>query len=135
MGRGSEIEEAVRRRDLALAEERPAHLQHQLVVVFKAELENPLERAHGAGSVAQLEQRLAQAGQAVFMVRIQTQGVLEAPPSPGVLFPGQVGIGPSDMQFDRVWVEGDAFLEDQQRFIVPAFVVELMGLFVEVVGA
>jgi hypothetical protein len=34
-----------------------------------------------------------------------------------------------------MWVEGGAFLEDQQGFIVPAFIVELMGLFVEVVGA
>ena len=69
------------------------------------------------------------------MVGVQRQGELEAPPGPGVLLPGQVRIGLSDMQFDGVWVEGDAFLEDQQRFIVPAFVIELMGLFVEVVGA
>ena len=75
------------------------------------------------------------AGQAVLVVGIERQRVLEAPPGPGVLLPGQVGVGHPDMQFDGMWVEGDAFLEDQQRFIVPAFVVELMGLFVEVVGA
>jgi hypothetical protein len=39
------------------------------------------------------------------------------------------------MELDGVRVEGGAFLEDQQCFIVPAFVIELMGLFVEVVGA
>jgi hypothetical protein len=43
--------------------------------------------------------------------------------------------GFDDVQLDGMWIEGDAFLEDQQRFIVPAFVIELMGLFVEVVGA
>jgi hypothetical protein len=39
------------------------------------------------------------------------------------------------VEFDGVGVEGDAFLQDGQRFIVAAFVIELMGLFVEVVGA
>jgi hypothetical protein len=39
------------------------------------------------------------------------------------------------MEFNRVRVEGDAFLEDYQRFIVPAFVIEVVGLLVEVVGA
>ena len=75
------------------------------------------------------------AGQAVLVVGIERQGMLEAPPGPGVFFPGEVGIGTADMQFDGVGVEGDAFLEDAQRFIVAAFVVEVMGLFVEVVGA
>ena len=87
------------------------------------------------GPVAQLEQRLAEAGQAVLVVGVEREGLLEAPPRPGVLLPGQVGIGHPDVQFDGVGVEGDAFLEDSQRFIVAAFVVELMGLFVEVVGA
>ena len=117
------------------AEQRPADLEHQLVIVLEAELEDPLEGPHGAGPVAQLEQGLAQPGQAVLVIGIERQGVLEAPPGPGVFLPGQVGIGHSDMQFDGVGVEGDAFLEDGQRFIVAAFVVELMGLFVEVVGA
>ena len=43
MGAGGEIEEAMRRRDQALAEQRAADLKHQLVIVLKAELEDPLE--------------------------------------------------------------------------------------------
>jgi hypothetical protein len=105
------------------------------VIVLEAQLENALERPHGAGAVAQLEQGLAQAGQAVFVVGIQPEGLLEAPPGPGVLLPGEVGIRFSDMEFDRVGVADYPLVEDQQRFIVAAFIVELMGLFVEVVGA
>jgi hypothetical protein len=39
------------------------------------------------------------------------------------------------VEFDGVGIEGDAFLEDAQGFIVATFIVEVMGLFVEVVGA
>ena len=135
MGRGGEVEEPVRRGDVPLAEQRAAHLQHQLVIVLEAELEDALEGPHGAGAVAQLEQGFAQAGEPVLVIGIERQGVLEAAPRPGVLLPREVRVGHSDMEFDGVGVEGDAFLQDQQCFIVPAFVIELMGLFVEVVGA
>ena len=135
MGGGRQIEEPVGGRDVPLAEQRATDLQHELVIVLEAELQNPLERPHGPRAVAQLQQRLAQAGQAVLVVGVEREGVLEAPPRPGVLLPGQMGVGHPDVELDGMWVEGDAFLEDQQRFIVPAFVIELMGLFVEVVGA
>ena len=69
------------------------------------------------------------------MVGVQGQGLLEAPPGPGVLLPGEVGIGPSDMELDCMGVQRDAFLEDRQGFIVAAFIIEVMCLFVEVVGA
>jgi hypothetical protein len=39
------------------------------------------------------------------------------------------------MELDGVGIEEDTFVQNSQRFIVSAFVVELMGLFVEVVGA
>ena len=133
--RRGQIEEPVRRRDVPLAEQGAAHLQHQLVIVLEAELEDALEGAHGSRSVAQLEQGLAQAREPVLVIGVERQGLLEAPPGPGVLLPGQVRISLPDLQFDGVRVEGDAFLEDQQCFIVTAFVVEVMGLFVEVVGA
>ena len=135
MGGGGQIEEAVRRGDQAFAEQRPAHLQHELVVVLEAELEDPLERLHGPFAVAQLEQGLAEPGEAVLVVGIEAQGLLEAPPRPGEFLPGEMGVGRSDVEFDGVGVEGDALLQDGQGFIVAAFVVELMGLFVEVVGA
>jgi len=46
-----------------------------------------------------------------------------------------VGIGLPYMELDSVGIKEDAFVQDAQRFIVTAFVIELMGLFVEVVGA
>ena len=105
------------------------------MIVLKAELEDPLEGPHRPVAVAQLEQGLADAGEPVLVIRVQAQGILEAPPRPGVFLPGEVGVCLSDMEFDGVRVERDPFLQDGQGFIVAAFVVELMGLFVEVVGA
>ena len=69
------------------------------------------------------------------MVGVERERLLEAPPGPGVFLPGQVGICLPYMEFDGVGIEEDTFVQDGQRFIVSAFVVELMGLFVEVVGA
>ncbi len=121
--------------DQAFAEERAADLQHELVIVLKSELEDALERACGAGAIAELEQRLAQAGEAVFVIRIEAECLIEAAPGPGVLLAGEVGVGPADVKLDSVRIEGDALIQDGQRLIIAAFVVELMGLFVEVVGA
>jgi hypothetical protein len=39
------------------------------------------------------------------------------------------------MEFDRVGIEGEAVFQGLQRFVVPSLVVELVGLFIEVVGA
>jgi aspartate/tyrosine/aromatic aminotransferase len=46
-----------------------------------------------------------------------------------------MGVRPPDVQFDGVRIQRYAFIEDGQSFIVAAFVVEVMGLFVEIVGA
>jgi hypothetical protein len=46
-----------------------------------------------------------------------------------------MGVGSSDVQFDGVGVQRYAFIENSQGFIVAAFVIEMMGLFVEIVGA
>ena len=66
---------------------------------------------------------------------IERESLLKAPPRPRVVLAGQVGVGNSDVEFNGVGVKGNAFSQDGQGFIVAAFVVELMGLFVEVVGA
>ena len=135
VGGGGQVEEAVRRTDQPFAEECAADLEHELVIVLKAELEDALERAGGTGTIAQLEQRLAQTGETILVIGIETEGLIEAPPRPGVLLAGEVGVGPADVEFDSVRIEGDALIQDGQRLIIAAFVVELMGLFVEVVGA
>jgi len=72
---------------LKYPEQGPADLQHQLVIVLKPELKDALHGAHGAGTVAQLEQGFTQTGQPVFVVGIKRDGLLEAPASPGIFFP------------------------------------------------
>ena len=54
MGRRRQVEEPVRRRDVPFPEQRPANLEHQLVIVLEAELEDPLEGPHRARPVAEL---------------------------------------------------------------------------------
>jgi hypothetical protein len=130
-----QIEKAMRRRDQPFPKERAADLEHQLVIVLEPELQDALEAAHRPLTVAQLEQGLSETGEPVLVIRVEPQGIVEAPPRPGVFLPGEMGVGLSDMEFDGVRVERDPFLQDGQSFIVAAFVVELMGLFVEFVGA
>ena len=125
----------MRRRDQPLAEERAADLEHQLVIVAEAELEDPLEGADRPLAVAQLEAGLSDAGEAVLVVGVERQRVVEAAPGPRVVLAREVRVRHADVQFDRVGVEGDAVLQNGQSIVIPAFVVELMGLFVEVVGA
>ena len=133
--RDGQIEEPVRGGHQSLAKQCPADLKHQLVIVLEAQLENSLHRPHGAGPVAQLEQGLSQAGEPVLVIRIERQRLIEAAARPGVLLPREVGVSGSDVEFDGVGVKENAFLENGQSFIVAAFIVEVMGLFVEVVGA
>src|SRR4029079_2102855 len=130
-----QVEEPVGGRNQSFTEQGASDLQHELVIVLEPELKNALDRPHGTGAVAQLEQGFAQACQTVLMIRIQRQSLLEAPSGPGVFLTGQMGVGSSDVQFDRVRVQRYAFIENGQGFIVAAFVIEMMGLFVEIVGA
>ena len=69
------------------------------------------------------------------MIGIEREGSLEAAPGPGVFLPGELGIAEADVEFYRIGVEGDSLAEESDDVIVAAFVVELMGLFVEIVGA
>src|SRR3954465_14000029 len=51
-GSRSQIEEPVRRRDEPFAEQCPADLEHQLMIVLEAELQDPLAGPHRARAVA-----------------------------------------------------------------------------------
>ena len=110
MRRDREIEESVRWSHQPFAEERPADLEHQLVIVLKSELQDPLDGSHGPRTVSQLEQRLAQSGQSVLVIGIERERLLEAAPRPGVFLPSELGVGPADMQFNGVGVERDPSL-------------------------
>jgi hypothetical protein len=118
-----------------LPKQRAADLEHQLVIVLKPELKDALHGPHGPVPISQFEQGLTQAGQAILVVGIEGQSLLEAAPSPRELLAGEMGVGGADMKFDCVGVEGNPLFEDDQRFIVEAFVIEVMGSFIEVVGA
>src|SRR3954471_277937 len=100
MSRDRQIEEAMCRSHQPFSEQRPPDLQHQLVIVLKTELENALHRTHGPGPIAQLQQSLTEPGQTVFMIRIERKRLFEAAARPSVLLTSEVGVGPSDMQFN-----------------------------------
>jgi hypothetical protein len=105
------------------------------MVILKTELKYPLHRSHGTVPISQLEQSLTQAGESILVVGIEGKCLLEAPARPSELLAGEVGVSGSDMEFDCVWVKGDTLFENGQGFIVEAFVIEVMGSFIEVVGA
>jgi hypothetical protein len=46
-----------------------------------------------------------------------------------------LGVTEADEEFYRIGVEGKSLAEESDRLVIAAFVVELMGLFVEIVGA
>src|SRR5687767_10342530 len=130
-----QIEEPLRWRDEALAEERAAHLEHQVVVVLKPELQDALECPEGSGALAQLEERLPHAREAVFMIGIERERRLEPAPRPGVILAREVRIRGADVELDRIGVEGETFLQNAESVVVLPFVIELVGLFVEFFGA
>src|SRR5688572_29008097 len=109
MGSGGQIEEPVSRRYQPLTEQRSADLEHQLMVVLEAELQDPLDGSHGAVTISQFVQGLAQAGQAILVIRVQGQGLLEAAPGPRELFPSEVRVGGADVELDCMGIKGDAF--------------------------
>src|SRR5215212_3441378 len=107
MRRCRQIEEPVCRTDQPFPEERAANLEHQLVVVLKAELKDALDRAHRSRPVSQLEQGLPQPGESVLMVGIKSESLLEAPPGPGEFLTCQVGVCSTDVELDCVGVKRD----------------------------
>jgi hypothetical protein len=132
--RDGDLEEPAGLLQDALAEQRPADLEHQVVIVPEAEREDPLEAGHRAGAVSELEQGLAQSGEGVLVVGIEGQRLVERPPGPGVLFAGEAGEPHADVQLHRRRVEAEPLPEQIHRCVVLAVVVELMSAFVVVVG-
>jgi len=70
MSCGGKVEESVGRSNQSLPEQRPADLQHQLVIVLKAELEDPLHGAHCPGPIPQLQESFSQAGETILVIGI-----------------------------------------------------------------
>jgi hypothetical protein len=61
--------------------------------------------------------------------------LLERVSRPGEFFPGELGITDSDVQLDGVRIDGQAFAEHIDRFIVSRLIVELVRALVVLFGA
>ncbi len=105
------------------------------MIFLEPERQDAVEGLQRLRPFAELEEHLAVAGQGVLVVRVQRPGPLEAPPRPGDILPREVGIRHPDVEFHGVGIELDAVLEEVERLVEAAFVVELVGVFVVVVGA
>ena len=89
-----------------------------------------MEAAERRVVLAELEQRLAEAGEPVFVLRLEHERLLERVASPSILLARQLGVPNPHMQLHRIRIERESFSKYRQRLIVLAFVVQLMRAFV-----
>ncbi len=85
--------------------------------------------------LAQLEQDFAVTGEGVLVIGVQGEALLETAAGPGILLPGEVGIRHPHVEFHGVGVELETFLQEGEGLVEAAFVVELVCVFIVVVGA
>ena len=69
------------------------------------------------------------------MIGFELEGPGKCLSGPGVFLAGQIRVPRTDIQFDRGRVNREPILQDVERFVVTALIVELVGLLVELVGA
>src|SRR4029453_18947909 len=86
-------------------------------------------------TVPQLEQHFSVSRQRVLMVRIERQSGLKNAPRPRDLFTGEKRVRHPDVEFHGVGIKSGAFSEKLDGVVVVAVVVQLVGVFVVVVGA
>ena len=135
MRRDRELEIPVRLGQEALPEAGPPQLQHQLEVLAETEGHDPFVGAERPCPVAELEQRFAQSGQGILIVGVECNRRLEASAGPRVVLAGKVGVGGADVEFHRVGIQREPLTQQRECFLVGSLIVELVGLFVELVGA
>jgi len=80
-------------------------------------------------------ERHAHAGERVLVVGLQREGRLERAARPAELFAGQLRVRGADVELNGVGVKRETFGQQREGFVVSTFVVELMGMIVELVGA
>src|SRR5215831_5210411 len=114
----------------ALAEQRAPNLQHQIDVVGVAELQRAAEAAHRRIVLPELQQGFAKAGQAVLVLRLEDQRLLERTAGPSILLARELRVTYPNMQLHRIRVERESFAKHAERIVVLPFVVELMRTFV-----
>ena len=130
--RGEQLAAVAERR---FAEERAADLEHQVEIVRVAQLERAAKAAQRRVLQPELEQRLAEPGEGVLVLRLEDERLLEAAPRPRELLAGEAGVPHADVQLHRVRIEREPFPKHVERFVVLAFVVQLVGALVVLFGA
>ena len=87
-----QIEKPIPGSEQPAPEQCPSRLEHELVILLKAQLEQPLKPLQRALAVSQRQQGFPHAGQRVLVVRIQGERLLEGAPGPPEFLPGQMGV-------------------------------------------
>ena len=128
------FEEAARLIEHAFAKQRATDLQHQIVVVLEAEREHMLEAGQRRRALAELEQDLAQPGEGILVIGIETACFFEGTPRPRILLTREPGVAHTDKQLDGVGIQPQALAQCIYGLVVLTFVVELMCTFVIFVG-
>jgi hypothetical protein len=95
----------------------------------------PLEGAECAFELPEHQERFAQAGEGVFMLGVEGQRGIECRTRPGVLFARKLRVADADVELDRLRIAGEALPKVGECGIVSCFVVQLVGLLIEIIGA
>ena len=120
--------------DVPLPEEGPPDLQHEVDVVLVAEREDPVELPQAGLRLAELEEHLAQPGEAVLVLGVEDQRLLEAATGPGELVPGKARVAHPHVQLDRLRIDLESFPQQLERVVVAPLVVQGVRALVELFG-
>ena len=74
----------------------------------------------------ELEQRFAETGEAVFVLGLEDQRLLERAAGPGKFLARELGVSDPYVQLYRIRIERESFAKYGQRFVILPFVVQLM---------
>ena len=133
MGVHRKLEKSARMIDHRFPEESAAYLQHQIVVFTEAQREHVVETTNRSLAMPQLEQRLAEAGERLFVVGLEIQRRLEAPTRPDEFVTRETGVPLPNVQ---VYCKGkplEAISNDFESRVIVPFVVEIVRAFAVVV--
>ncbi len=105
------------------------------MVVGELEIDQPLKGAERSLQLAEHQQRLAEAGERVLVSGIEIQGGVEGGTRPRVLLARKLGLADANVEIDCMGIASEPFAEQGERGVVTRFVVQLMGLFIVLIGA
>src|SRR6266508_5073349 len=120
------FKEPARMIEHAFAEQRAPDLQHEVVIVLEAEGQHALEARQRGGTLTELEQDLAQPGECILVIGIETARLFKRAPRPRELLARELRIAQTDMQLDGVGIQPQTLAQRVYGFVVLTCVVELM---------